>query len=216
MRDLEQVEAFWTRHAASFDDSPDHGLRDPAIRAAWLERLREWLPADPGIVADLGCGTGSLSLLAAELGGDVYGIDLAAAMIAIARQKAETAGLSIAFGVGDAASPDIAGESVDVILCRHLIWTLPDPSTALRRWFEVLRSGGRIIFIEGVWSSEDVAVDAGDSFPWRSGVSAQLLIAAVAPHTDIIEHVPLSASADLWGEVISSERYALIVTKPGA
>ncbi|RRR69765.1 SAM-dependent methyltransferase, partial [Streptomyces sp. RP5T] len=32
----------WDAEAASFDEEPDHGLRDPAVRAAWAERLRAW------------------------------------------------------------------------------------------------------------------------------------------------------------------------------
>ncbi|MEZ5097766.1 MAG: hypothetical protein R2731_17805 [Nocardioides sp.] len=30
--------------AATFDDEPDHGLRDPAVRAAWQVLLREEPP----------------------------------------------------------------------------------------------------------------------------------------------------------------------------
>jgi hypothetical protein len=28
---------FWDEQAAGFDDEPDHGLRDPVVRAAWDE-----------------------------------------------------------------------------------------------------------------------------------------------------------------------------------
>ncbi|MEU3532965.1 methyltransferase domain-containing protein [Streptomyces murinus] len=56
----------WDARAAGFDEEPDHGLRDPAVRAAWAARLRSWLPRRPADVLDLGCGTGSLSLLAAQ------------------------------------------------------------------------------------------------------------------------------------------------------
>ncbi|MYQ98083.1 MULTISPECIES: SAM-dependent methyltransferase [unclassified Streptomyces] len=56
----------WDARAAGFDEEPDHGLRDPAVRAAWAARLRSWLPGHLADVLDLGCGTGSLSLLAAQ------------------------------------------------------------------------------------------------------------------------------------------------------
>jgi hypothetical protein len=32
----------WDAAAAAFDDEPDHGLRDPAVRSAWADLL---LPA---------------------------------------------------------------------------------------------------------------------------------------------------------------------------
>ena len=74
--------ALWDAAAANFDDEPDHGLRDPAVRDAWRAALAAWLPAVPGQVLDAGCGTGSLSVLLAELDLNVTGIDVSPAMIA--------------------------------------------------------------------------------------------------------------------------------------
>ena len=51
----------WDAAAAAFDDEPDHGLRDPSIRAAWRDRLLSWLPPPC-------CGTGSLMTLLYECG----------------------------------------------------------------------------------------------------------------------------------------------------
>src|SRR6478609_5325654 len=56
----------WDAQAARFDDEPDHGLHDPLVRDAWRSLLRSVLPPSPGRVADLGCGTGTLSLLLVE------------------------------------------------------------------------------------------------------------------------------------------------------
>ena len=52
--------AYWDSEAATFDDEPDHGLRDPATRAAWDALMKGLLDADDRSlrVADLGCGTG--------------------------------------------------------------------------------------------------------------------------------------------------------------
>jgi 2-polyprenyl-3-methyl-5-hydroxy-6-metoxy-1,4-benzoquinol methylase len=59
----------WDAEAEAFDEAADHGLRDPEVRRAWAELLLPLLDR-PGLhVADLGCGTGTLSLLLAAGGG---------------------------------------------------------------------------------------------------------------------------------------------------
>ena len=88
----EDVRAFWDAEAERFDEEPDHGLRDPAVRAAWGRLLTEYLPEPPADVLDLGCGTGSLTVLLAEAGHRVHGVDLAPNMIAAARTKVAAAG----------------------------------------------------------------------------------------------------------------------------
>lgn len=212
VRTPEEIEAFWSDYAPRFDEEPDHGLLDPAVRAAWAERLASWMPAPPAVVADLGCGTGSLSLLAAELGATVQGIDLSPAMVDIARQKAERAGVAIDFRVGDASEPRIEPASVDVVLCRHLIWTLPDPVAALQRWARALNDGGRMILIEGVWSKQPTAVAEAETepYPWRAGVAAADLAAELSELFHEVAHISLTGSPDLWGSPVESERYALV------
>ncbi len=69
--------AYWDSQAATFDEQPDHGLRDPHVRAAWEQLLLPRLPPVPAMIADLGCGTGSLSVLPAAAGHTVAGLDLA-------------------------------------------------------------------------------------------------------------------------------------------
>src|SRR3954451_936644 len=78
----------WDTHAATFDDEGEHGLRDPAVRAAWAGLLAAALPAAPASVADLGCGTGSVAVLLAEAGHRVYGLDTSPGMLGMAREKA--------------------------------------------------------------------------------------------------------------------------------
>ncbi|MGS2641296.1 methyltransferase domain-containing protein [Streptosporangium sp. LJ11] len=82
------IASFWDAVAASFDEEADHGLRDPRVRAAWAERLRSWMPASPADVLDLGCGTGSLSLVLAEQGHRPVGVEL---LLAALRPLVETA-----------------------------------------------------------------------------------------------------------------------------
>ncbi|GAA2445203.1 hypothetical protein GCM10010273_25690 [Streptomyces lavendulocolor] len=103
--DRTPIAAYWDAAAASFDDEPDHGLRAAPTRAAWAAALRSWLPAGPFDVLDVGCGTGSLSLLLAEEGHRVTGVDLAPRMVGRARAKLAAAGRAGRFLVGDAVEP---------------------------------------------------------------------------------------------------------------
>src|SRR6187551_3668607 len=124
------VRKFWDAQAASFDEEPDHGLRDPEVRAAWDEVLLPAMPPAPARVVDLGCGTGSVTLLLAQAGHDVDGVDLSDRMVAAARTKV---GPSARVRRGDAADPPFEPASVDVVFARHVLWALPDPDAAVAR-----------------------------------------------------------------------------------
>jgi SAM-dependent methyltransferase len=189
----------WDAQAASFDDEPDHGLRDPEVRRAWAERLYGWLPGHPADVLDLGCGTGSLSLLAAERGHRVTGVDRSPNMVDLARAK--LAGRDAVFLVGDAAEPPVGEERFDVVLVRHVLWALPDPGRALRHWRELLRPGGRLVLIEGVWGTVSPV-----------GIPADRLATLLAPLTGKVSVDRLSDDALLWAKEVDDERYAVVAT----
>jgi ubiquinone/menaquinone biosynthesis C-methylase UbiE len=87
MRPDERQAAVWDSFATRFDDAPDHGLTDPTIRDAWRALLQDVAGPAPSDILDAGCGTGSVSLLLAELGHDVTGIDFAPRMLAVAEEK---------------------------------------------------------------------------------------------------------------------------------
>ena len=184
----------WDDHAATFDDEPDHGLRDPAVRAAWAGLLLPLMPQAPARVADLGCGTGSLSVLLAEKGHHVRGLDLSAAMLEVATRKAT--GLPVEFRQGDAADPPYPPGSCDVVLARHVLWALPDPDAALARWVELLAPGGRLVLVEGRWFT-------------GAGLRSAECAALVRRHRADATVTPLTDPA-LWGKDITDERYLLV------
>lgn len=212
--ELPTISAYWDAASESYDEDPDHGLRDPEVREAWRAKLAAWLPEPPAEVLDLGCGTGSVSLLVAELGHRVHGIDLARRMVDQARAKAKAQGRTATFAVGDAGSPEVAPRSVDVVSARHLLWTLPDPAAALARWVGAVRPGGRLVLVEGRWTVP--RGDAGayargaDEMPWHGGVRAEDLVAALDPLVDRVVVHCLSGDSVLWGREVDDERYAVV------
>ncbi|RPJ51903.1 MAG: class I SAM-dependent methyltransferase, partial [Chloroflexi bacterium] len=148
---LRETRQYWDAAAAQFDEEPDHGLRDPAIRQAWADLLMRSLPLRQGRVLDIGCGTGSLSVLLVGLGFEVTGIDLSPEMIALAETKAKQSRQVITFQVMDAAGPQFPPQQFDAIICRHLLWALPDPGQVLQRWADLVKPGGSLLLIEGFW-----------------------------------------------------------------
>ncbi|MEW2163095.1 class I SAM-dependent methyltransferase [Streptomyces sp. NPDC007084] len=197
----------WDAASGTFDDEPDHGLRDPVVREAWAARLRTWLPDRPGDLLDVGCGTGSLSLLASEAGHRVTGVDLSPRMIDLARAK--LAGRDAAFLVGDAASPPVGEQRFDVLLCRHVLWTLPAPERVLRHWRGLLRPGGRLVLVEGVWGT---AHPVGLSAEALTGLLRPLIAGAGEGAGSGSRVEPLSGDARLWGREVDDERFAVVAT----
>jgi SAM-dependent methyltransferase len=153
-----QVAQHWDRRAAHFDEDFGHSIGGPAERAAWDRILDLVIPEGHALDAlDCGCGTGFLSLELAGRGHRVTGVDFAPAMVALARQKAAAQGLSVRFEEGDAEQLRFAPKSFDLVISRHVLWTLPHPEAAIDEWIRVLRPGGRLAIVDGAQYNEAAA-----------------------------------------------------------
>jgi SAM-dependent methyltransferase len=192
--------ALWDSEAPAFDEAPDHGLLDPDVRAAWRDLLLGVLPVPPADVVDLGCGTGTRAVLLAEHGYAVDAVDFSPAMVRLAAAKVAAASARVhplvSVRRGDAADPGLPPASVDVVLCRHVLWALPDPVAVVRRWVAALRPGGRLVLVEGSWAS-------------GAGLTAQQCAEIVGESCSTVEvrHLP---DARLWGRAITDERYLVL------
>lgn len=127
---------------------------DPLMRMALKEaRLKAMLVAQaaprPGDrVLDLGCGTGTLTLILKRAcpGAQVAGLDGDPVVLATARRKAEAENLGIDFWEGLATDPPFGPDSFDKVvsslLFHHLLPT--DKRRSLRKAFELLKPGGEL------------------------------------------------------------------------
>ncbi|TFV91261.1 class I SAM-dependent methyltransferase [Blastococcus sp. CT_GayMR16] len=190
----------WDAAAATFDDEADHGLRDPAVRAAWATLLLPLMPQPPARIIDVGCGTGSLAVLLARAGHRVSGVDTSGQMLGVARAKAAAAGVRLDLARGDAASPPFAPESMDAVLCRHVLWALPDRDAVLASWTRLLRPHGRLVLVEGRWAT-------GAGLP---AVECRDLVLRRREQALVRQ---LSGDAALWGGRVDDERYVLVSTR---
>jgi SAM-dependent methyltransferase len=148
----DRIRDWWDDDALAYDAAPGHSLSDPVEAAVWRAALDVLLPAAPARVLDVGAGTGSISLLAAELGHEVTALDLSRSMLDRAKEKAAARSLAIDFVVGPAEEPPSG--PFDVVMARHLLWTLPEPAEALVAWRRSAPAGGHLILFEGSWGGE--------------------------------------------------------------
>lgn len=158
----QRITACWNMASGSYDATPGHGILREEERAAWLEVLRELLPPPPADVLDVGTGTGFLAMRAWELGHRVRGVDLSEGMLAVAREAARTINNGPEFAMGDAMAPGFPAASFDVVMNRHLLWTLTEPERAIRNWRELLRHDGRLVIIDGIWGDDHDDEDKDD------------------------------------------------------
>lgn len=118
-----------------------------AIRDATLRILRRNPTlADILEVADIGCGAGTQSVVWAELGHQVHGLDVNEPLLALARRRAAAAGRRIDFRLGSAVRLPWGDHSMDVCLAPELLEHVTDWRTCVREFARILRPGG-VLFL---------------------------------------------------------------------
>lgn len=136
-------------------DEASHWLVHEARYDAMLQPYADRLLAAANIapdttVLDLGCGAGATTLAAgrAAAKGTAHGIDLSAAMLRRAAERAAEAALSnVTFEVADAQVHSFAEAAYDVVLSRFGVMFFDDPRAAFDNIRRAVRPGGLLAFV---------------------------------------------------------------------
>jgi 2-polyprenyl-3-methyl-5-hydroxy-6-metoxy-1,4-benzoquinol methylase len=100
-------------------------------------------------VADIGCGTGLVSLwLATKVGpgGTVVGVDMSSEQLRVAQANAATAGLTnVSFQEGSAYETNLPRGQFDLVYSRFLMCHLTEPAKALREMRALLKPDGILV-----------------------------------------------------------------------
>ncbi len=126
------------QYAETFLDELDAKPFDRELLGRFAEALR-----DRGRVCDLGCGPGQIGRYVRERGADVFGVDLSAGMVAIARELNP----GMEFEVGDARQLPLETDSLAGIVAFYSLIHLPreEIPTALAECARVLAPGGALL-----------------------------------------------------------------------
>lgn len=136
--------------AVSYDPITQYVLppNETLIRQGLIERIR----VKPQRILDLGCGTGSTTLMLKQAfpQAEVIGLDLSPYMLVRAEDKAKKAGLDIEWRHGDAEKTNLS-QAFDLITICLLFHETPPAVTQsiLNECFRLLRVGGEVLILDG-------------------------------------------------------------------
>ena len=113
------------------------------------------VPIEAGMrVLDVGTGTGSAAIAAAQRGADVVGLDIVAAHLDAARARAAEAGAEIEWVEGDALALPFEEDSFDRVLSAFGSISAADPDGAADELVRVCKPGGEIVI--AAWTPESL------------------------------------------------------------
>ena len=139
----------WDRAAAHYE----------RFWAAQLQPARDALLVSAALrlgerVLDVACGTGLVTLRAAELVGTtgaVVGTDLSETMVQTTRAEAALRGIDVQVLHMNAERLEFPDASFDIALCALGLMYVPDPRRALAEMLRVVKPGGRVV--ASVWGA---------------------------------------------------------------
>lgn len=107
------------------------------------------VPQASGRVLEIGIGTGlNLGFYDADKVSTIVGVDPAAQMQGLARQRAAAIGIPVEMIALELGQIQAADASFDSIVCTFTLCTIPDPLAALQEMRRVLKPGGQFLFAE--------------------------------------------------------------------
>lgn len=175
------IQQEFTRQAQAYATAPS--LTDP-VR---VERLARAIAPSPNARAlEVACGPGHVSLVLAGFVGEMTGVDITDAALAIAEQRRQERGIAnLRFQTGDAMALPFPDGAFDLVVCRYAFHHFEQPPLALAEMRRMCRA-------DGVVAVEDLIVS---EFPDRAAVQNEYENLRDPSHTSAY---PLSALLGLF------------------
>ncbi len=148
MDHLKEVQAYWDLRSHGFSDAINEEA-DSALGEKWKAYFREILGESPLEILDDGMGAGFFTILLAQLGHRVTGVDYSDGMVEKTRENLSARGLSADVQQMDAQELRFADASFDAVVQRNVMWNLDDPAKAYREIARVLKPGGIFVIDDG-------------------------------------------------------------------
>ena len=149
---LDNIQKYWDMRSETYSIQNREELMTEQNK--WIDKILPRLPQKKNMrILDIGCGPGFFSIMMAQHGYQVTGIDYSEQMLMHALENAKDIipdiADSITFRKMDAQNLEFEDNSFDVILSRNLTWGLEHPVKAYQEWLRVLCPGGKILNFDG-------------------------------------------------------------------
>ncbi|MGF1590604.1 MAG: class I SAM-dependent methyltransferase [Pleurocapsa sp.] len=140
-----------TGAAVTYDPVTKHAL--PPNEDWNREAVIKAITGNPQKILDLGCGTGSTTMMLKQAfpNADVIGLDLSPQMLVMSEYKARQAGLDIQWVHGMAEATEFTADEFEVVTASLLLHETP-PSvskTILQEAYRLLKPGGQVVILDG-------------------------------------------------------------------
>jgi ubiquinone/menaquinone biosynthesis C-methylase UbiE len=153
LQDFHGIPGGYLNPVAAITYDPVTTIASPPHEGWLRHQLLNWVKERPEQILDLGCGTGSSTLLLKGLvpQASVVGVDLSPYMLVVADQKAQQAGLAIHWQHGLAESTPWDDQSFHLVTASFLFHELPSTAAqaVLQESFRLLKPGGQILLLDG-------------------------------------------------------------------
>jgi ubiquinone/menaquinone biosynthesis C-methylase UbiE len=140
-----------TSAAVTYDPITQYAL--PPGENLVRQGLIDAIQTQPRRMLDLGCGTGSTTLMVKQAfpQAEVIGLDLSPYMLVVAEEKARKAGLDIHWRHGNAEQTGFPDASFDLVTVSLLFHETPPPIARkiLRECYRILTVGGEVVVLDG-------------------------------------------------------------------
>ena len=156
---------YWDGRAAEYSRH-QMASYDSEKRTRFAELLAESLPEGRGLNAlDLGCGSGFMTMLLADAGCRVTGIDFSQEMIDRARENLAAKGYEADLFQMRAQKLAFPDDTFDFIVSRNVTWVLEDVDAVYAEVMRVLKPGGVFLNLDANYGSAFNAADARGEVP---------------------------------------------------
>ncbi|WP_303962410.1 class I SAM-dependent methyltransferase [Succinatimonas hippei] len=152
MQQLNAIADYWSLRSHGYRLEIEDELnqdKDSFYAHELLSRVKKHNFSAAPTALDLGCGPGFFSILLAQNGFKVTGIDLSDGMLQQAKELCQKRKLNVNLLKADVQNPPFAPESFDLIVSRNVFWDLPDLTVAYKNALKLLKKSGLLIIFDG-------------------------------------------------------------------